>query len=190
MTRYQLFLYVHIAGATIWVGGATMLQFMALRARTRGIDGLVAFGSDVAWIGKRLLGPPSLAVVGAGVGMVLDSPLSFSDDWITIALILVATAYALVVGVMEPLSKQIREALAADDLATAIARGRLQTIVSRIELGVLFLIVFDMALKPTFADHGVLTFGIGGFAIATVAILWNARTWGRGGRPAAAVDAA
>ena len=190
MTRYQVFLYVHIAAATIWVGGATMLQFMAMRARTRGIEGLVAFGSDVSWIGKRLLGPASLAVIGAGVGMVLASPLSFSDDWITIALILVATAYALVIGVMEPLSDQIREALAAGDVETALARGKLQTIVSRIELGVLFLIVFDMALKPTFADHGVLVLGIGGFAIATLAILWNARTFARGPRPVPALDAA
>ncbi len=49
------------------------------------------------------------------------------------------------------------------------------TIVSRIELAVLFLIVFDMATKPMFADHGVTATGVCAFAAATVAILWHSR---------------
>ena len=35
----------------------------------------------------------------------------------------------------------------------------------------LFLVVFDMAMKPSFADHNLLAYGIGGFALATVAIV-------------------
>jgi uncharacterized membrane protein len=189
MTWYQLFLYLHIAGATVWVGGATMLQFMAMRARTRGLDGLVVFAADVGWIGKRVLGPASLAVIGAGVGMVVNGPWSFSDDWITIALSLVAVAYALVVGVMEPESKRVAEAIADGRLDEAQRRGRRQTIVSRIELAGLFLIVFDMAMKPTFADHGVIAYGIGGFALATVAVLLHGRLRSAP-RRVAALDAA
>ena len=55
--QLPVFLYVHIAAPTIWVGGATMLQFMAIRARTRGIEGLLAFGSD--W-GRGLRPVPTL----------------------------------------------------------------------------------------------------------------------------------
>ena len=131
MTLYQTFLYLHIAGATIWVGGASILQLLAIRARTRGIDGLVVFAADAAWLGKRLIGPASLVVIGAGIGMVTTGPWSFSDDWITIALILVATAYALVMGPMELLSRQVREALAAGDVETAIARAAVRRASSR-----------------------------------------------------------
>jgi hypothetical protein len=176
MTTYQVFLYLHVAGATIWVGGAATLQLLAIRARTRGLDGLLTFAADAAWLGKRLIGPSTIVVVGCGVGMVLEGPWSFSDDWITIALILVATAYALVLGPMEQLSTQVRTALEQGDGATATAKARLQTVVSRVELAVLFLVVFDMALKPTFADHGVIAWGVGGFAVATVAVV------ARGGR--------
>jgi hypothetical protein len=49
--------YLHIAGATMWVGGAAMLQFMAMRPRSRGLEGIVAFGSDVTWLGNRVLAP-------------------------------------------------------------------------------------------------------------------------------------
>ena len=103
--------------------------------------------------------------------MVVSGPWSFSDDWITVALILVATAYALVLGPMEMLSTQVREALAAGDVATAIARGRAQSVISRIELAVLFLVVFDMAMKPSFADHNLIAYGVGGFALATIAVV-------------------
>jgi hypothetical protein len=57
------------------------------------------------------------------------------------------------------------------DTATATAKARLQTVVSRVELAVLFLVVFDMALKPTFADHGVIAWGVGWFAVVTVGVV-------------------
>jgi uncharacterized membrane protein len=179
VTSYQLFLYVHLCGAILWVGGASTMQLFALRARTRGPQGLAAYGDDMAWIGKHVVGPAALTTVAMGVAMVLDSPWSFSDDWITIALILFAAAYVLVSKLIEPAAKSAFAALAAGDLEAAERHGRRLTIVSRVELAVLFLIVFDMATKPTFADHGILACGVGGFAAATVAILWRGRAGGR-----------
>ena len=72
---------------------------------------------------------------------------------------------------MEPLSKQVRQAFDAGDLDAAHRYARLQTIASRVELAVLFLVVFDMALKPTFADHGAIAYGLGGFGIAMLAVV-------------------
>jgi hypothetical protein len=62
-------------------------------------------------------------------------------------------------------------------------------IASRVELAILFLIVFDMAMKPSFADHGILAYGVGGFAAATIWILWRGRPQ-RIARVVAALDAA
>jgi uncharacterized membrane protein len=175
MTWYQLFLYLHVAGAIVWVGGATTMQLFGLRARTRGPEALAAFGSDVAWIGKRVLQPALLTVLGAGIAMVLESPWSFSDDWITIALVLFATAYATVKFLIAPASAGLAQALAAGDRDAATRFGTRLAVSSRVELAVLFLIVFDMALKPSFADHGIVAYGLGGFAAAALAILWRGR---------------
>ena len=174
MTRYQLLLYVHLTAAIVWVGGVTMMQLFADRARRRGRRHSAAFGEDMAWIGKRVLGPASLATVGAGAGMVIDAEWwSFSDDWITIALVLFATAYVP----SRFIAPAAQAAFGASPPAISpppSASTRRLTIVSRIELAVLFLIVFDMATKPTFADHGgdgpVLRVRRG-----CVAILWHSR---------------
>src|SRR3954449_11941363 len=175
VTSYQLFLYVHLCGAILWVGGAATMQLFALRARTRGPQGLAAYGDEMAWIGKRVVGPAALTTVAMGVAMVLDSPWSFSDDWITIALILFATAYVLVSRIIEPAARSAFAALGAGDLEAAERHGRRLTVVSRVELAVLFLIVFDMAMKPTFADDGIRGYGLGAFAAAMVAVLWRSK---------------
>ena len=55
MTWYELFLFVHILMAIVWVGGGVMLQLLALRvlpandaARTAG------FAGDVEQIGTKV----------------------------------------------------------------------------------------------------------------------------------------
>src|SRR5215218_5666068 len=65
MSRYELLLFVHIATAAIWVGGATIMQFFGLRAmRAPDPMRLVDLGGDIEWIGSRVLIPASaLAVV-------------------------------------------------------------------------------------------------------------------------------
>ena len=41
------------------------------------------------------------------------------------------------------------------------------TLASRIELGLLYLIVFDMFFKPELSNFGIAGWGIGGFAVWT-----------------------
>jgi hypothetical protein len=54
-TWFQFLLFVHIACVTIWLGGAAMIQFFALRVL--GSDDplrTATFASDVEWIGMRV----------------------------------------------------------------------------------------------------------------------------------------
>src|SRR5918999_558177 len=90
MSWYEFLLFVHISMAAIWVGGAVMIQFFALRILGSGEPARqVALGSDVEWISNRLIVPASLLAVLSGVLMVIDAAFwSFGDDWIVIGLIL------------------------------------------------------------------------------------------------------
>jgi uncharacterized membrane protein len=87
---YELLLFVHIAMAAIWVGGAVMIQFFAHRILGAGDPARqLALGGDVEWISNRLIVPASLLAVLSGVLMVIDAEFwSFGADWIVIGLVL------------------------------------------------------------------------------------------------------
>ncbi|HZT92133.1 MAG TPA: DUF2269 family protein [Gaiellaceae bacterium] len=180
MTFYDGMLFVHVAAAMIWLGGATMLQFVALRARTRGPEGMKAFARDMAWIGKNVLTPASLAVLVCGVGMVVDA-WSFGDDWVVIALALFGIAFATGVGYFEPEGKRLGRAMAEGRVDEAQRRAARLTVISRLELSLLYLIVFDMFFKPTFTSYSLIAWGIGGVLVWAAIVLARAAT----ARPAA-----
>jgi uncharacterized membrane protein len=170
MTVYQGLLFAHVVAAIVWVGGATMLQFVALRARTRGIDGLLAYGSDMEWIGKNVLTPAASGVLLLGVAMVVDA-WSFRYDWVIVALVLYTVAFGTAMTYFGHEAERAKAALAAGRQEEAFRRIARLTAASRVELALLYLIVFDMFFKPTFADHGLLAWGVGGFVVASALAL-------------------
>ena len=95
MSRYELLLFVHIATAAIWVGGATIMQFFGLRAmRAPDPMRLVDLGGDIEWIGSRVLIPASALAVVSGVLLVIDSDVwGFDDDWIALGIVLFAITF-------------------------------------------------------------------------------------------------
>ena len=109
MSWYEFLLFVHIAMAATWVGGAAIIQFFALRAlRAPNPLRLVDFGGDVEWIGQRVLVPSSLLAVVSGVLLVVDSDFwGFGDDWILIGIILFAITFAAGAGFFGPESGRL-----------------------------------------------------------------------------------
>ena len=170
MTLYQGLLFAHVVCAIVWVGGATMLQFVSLRARTRGPEGMLAFGSDMEWIGKNVLTPAALGVLGLGIAMVVDV-WSFGDDWVIIALALYAIAFGTAMTYFGHEAERAIAATAAGRHGEAARRIARLTAASRIELAMLYLIVFDMFFKPELTDWDVLGWGVGGFAVASALAL-------------------
>jgi uncharacterized membrane protein len=166
MTLYQGLLFAHVVAAIVWVGGGTMLQFVALRAKTRGAEGMLAYGSDMEWIGKNVLTPAALAVLVFGVAMVVDA-WSFRYDWVVIALVLYTVAFGTAMTYFGHESAQAKAAMAAGRHDEAFRRVARLTAASRIELAMLYLIVFDMFFKPSFSDYGLLGWGVGGFLVAS-----------------------
>jgi uncharacterized membrane protein len=161
MTIYQGLLFAHVVAALVWVGGGTMLHVVAFRARTRGPEGLLAF-SD----GKNMLTPAALVVLACGLGMVIDA-WGFGEDWVIAALTMYAIAFGTAMTYFGAESARAKEAMLAGRHEEAQARIARLTLAGRIELGLLYLIVFDMFFKPSFSDLGVAGWGIGGFVVWT-----------------------
>jgi uncharacterized membrane protein len=167
MSWYEFLLFVHIAMATIWVGGGTMIQFFGLRAiRARDPMRLVEIGGDVEWIGNRVLVPSSLLAVVSGVWMVIDSDFwGFGDDWIIIGIVLFAITFLAGALFFGPESGRLGKLIEAEGPSSPAVQAKLKRLLAltRADLMLLFLIIFDMSVKPSWGEGSlwiaVLAFG-------------------------------
>ena len=192
MSWYEFLLFVHIAMAATWVGGAAIIQFFALRAlRAPNPLRLVDFGGDVEWIGQRVLVPSSLLAVVSGVLLVVDSDFwGFGDDWILIGIILFAITFAAGAGFFGPESGRLGKLAETEGPTSPVVLGRLQRLIAltRADLMLLFLIIFDMAVKPQWGD-GSLWIAVLVFAALAALLVRNGLNAQVGGTPAPATMA-
>jgi len=149
-TLYDVLVFVHVFAAIIWVGGAFFFQVkIAQFKRANDNEGFLALGRDAEHFGQRLFMPMSIVVLLAGIAMVWYGPFSF-ELWIALALIgIVVTALtgAVYLGPTGGKLAALAQENGFDDPAVTSIRDRLIT-VSRIDYGVLALIVLDMVFKP------------------------------------------
>jgi uncharacterized membrane protein len=149
--RYELLQFVHVAAAIVWVGGAAMIQFFALR--TIGSSDplrLVAFIRDAETIANRALVPSALVVIVFGFLLVWDGPYEIGMTWIWLALVLFGLSFVLGTFVLTPEGKRIRNLIDTEGPESPAAQARIKRVVnlSRIDLVILFAIVFLMVTKP------------------------------------------
>ena len=147
---YQWLLFLHVLAAMAWVGGAILLGALATAVlRTRQADAVERFVQVLPVVGPRVLAPATIAVVGLGVWLVLDSTAwDFGQFWVQLALALFAGAF--VIGA----AHQSRAALRAE---RAVERGDRDEALRQLarwswgyRLIVLLLVVaaWDMEFKP------------------------------------------
>ena len=104
-----------------------------------------------------MLASASLLTLIAGLALVWESDAwGFGDDWIVIALVLFAITFLAGVAFFGPEAGRISALVASEGAESPAAQARIRRILvlTRLDLVLLFLIVFDMAVKPSFEDDG------------------------------------
>jgi uncharacterized membrane protein len=154
LTLYELLLFVHVAAAVIWVGGGAMIQFFGLRVlAANDPNRLAQFGGDVERIGNRALVASSFVALLSGFALVWESDFwTIGEDWIIIGLILFAVTFLAGAGFFGPESGRIKKVIETQGVEAAQGRIKRLLVLTRIDLIVLFLIIFDMSVKPSFSD--------------------------------------
>jgi len=156
MTWYEFLLFFHISMAVIWVGGGAMMQFFGLRAiRATDPMRLADLGRDIEWIAQRVLVPSSLLAVVSGVLMVIESDVwGFGDDWIVIGIVLFAITFLAGTLFFGPESGRLGKLAETEGPTSPAVLGKLQRLLAltRADLMLLFLIIFDMSVKPSWGD--------------------------------------
>jgi uncharacterized membrane protein len=149
-TLYDWLLFLHVLAAMIWVGGGITLTVIAARVLRDPEPGAVdRFTGSLRVIGPLVLAPASIAVLGLGIGLVVDTDAwDFGELWVELGLGLFAGAF--LIGAVH----QSRAALAAERAAgrgdDAGARRHLRRWTWGYRLIVLLLIAaaWDMTTKP------------------------------------------
>ena len=76
-TLYDWLLFLHVLAAMVWVGGGVMLAVIAARVLRDPDPGAVGrFTGSLRVIGPLALAPATVAVLGLGIGLVVDT-----DAW-------------------------------------------------------------------------------------------------------------
>jgi uncharacterized membrane protein len=176
MSWYEFLLFVHVAAAAVWVGGAAIIQFFGLRAmRAPNPMRLVDLGGDIEWIGQRVLVPTSALAVVSGVLLVIDSDVwGFGDDWIVIGIILFAITFLAGALFFGPEAGRLGTLAEAEGPTSPAVLAKLQRLLAltRADLMLLFLIIFDMSVKPSWGD-GSLWIAVLAFAALAALLVRN-----------------
>ena len=165
MTWITFLLFVHVAMAIVWVGGALMMQFFGIRASMSGDPArMAALGQDIEWIAHRVFTPASLLAFVSGILLVVESDFyGFGDDWIVMGLVLYATTFFAGILFLGPESGRIGKLQPGPEVGQRILR---LIMLARLDLVLLFLIVYVMTVKPQWDDsallEGLLAAGLAG----------------------------
>jgi len=150
VTWYEVWKTIHVLLAVIWVGGALMLQVLALFALRSRLPGRKAeFAGEAEKVGMRIFAPAGLILLVMGFILVHQGHWGY-HTWVVLALIAYGLSFLTGILFLGPESGRIKRVIEAEGPDSPAVAARIQRIllVSRIELAILLLIVVDMVLKP------------------------------------------
>jgi uncharacterized membrane protein len=160
MTLYEFLLFIHIAATIVWVGSGVFGIVLALGYDKDGDAAATErLLKDNERLALRLFVPSSLVVVLAGIALVIESEAwTFDQLWLVIGLVGFATTFCTGLFVLKPVGDRVAAQMKRDGGLTPQTLVAVQRLLvkARTDYLVLALVVFDMVIKPTGDDVGVL----------------------------------
>jgi hypothetical protein len=174
MTLYEFLLFIHIAATVTWIGAGFGQLVLAARYIGTGDDAATErLLKDQEWLAQRVFIPSSLIVVIMGIALVIESDAwTFGYLWIVLGLVGFATTFCTGLFLIKPVSDRIAAQVERDGGLTPATHVEVRKLLvkARVDYVVLTLVVFDMVIKPTGDDAGVLI-GMALIALAGVAYI-------------------
>jgi uncharacterized membrane protein len=171
MDWYNLFKFLHVASAVIWIGGAFVMIVLGARAdRAKNDSEIVGVVRQVAWAAERIYVPSSIStlvfgLIVAGIGNL------WGNLWVILGLVGVVATIALGVLVLTPRAKTVEAGYAASGVTPAtVAVCREILTIAKFDAVLLFTVIADMVLKPQPSDWGILA--VMAIVLVAAAALW------------------
>ena len=111
---------------------------------------MATLARQAAFVGEKLFAPAGLIVLAMGITMVINDHIGFGTTWVIIGLVGYALTFTTGVGFLAPRAKRISELLETKGAAAPETQAAIKQIllISRIDVGVLLIVVADMLMKP------------------------------------------
>jgi hypothetical protein len=148
MTRYEVFLFLHILSVILWVGAGTTLGLLWFHPDRELRRRIAPLGE---WLGPRLFAPAALGALVFGLLLVHEGHWTFHPLFVQLGLAAFGVSFVINAGVRAPLSRKLAD-------QPERLEGTLSAL-SRFELSVLYLTVADMVLKPDGSDTVFIVVG-------------------------------
>ena len=148
---YFVFKMIHVGAAVIWVGGGLFLTICAVLAELANDDDqLLQIGYWAEHVAGRLFPVMSFVVLGFGIAMTMNGDIGYNQFWIVFGLIAWAASAAAGILFLGPEAGRLNKAAEAHGPKSPEVQDRLRRIllVARMDVALMFLIVFDMVVKP------------------------------------------
>ena len=151
-TWFGIFKIVHVGFAVFLVGGGLLLTALALRAeRSKDPEDLATIARQATFVGEKLFAPASGIVLLMGIVMVINSPeIGFGDTWVIIGLVGFAISFVTGIAVLAPRARRLVELFDTVGSTAPQTQAAIREIllISRVDVAVLVIVVFDMLMKP------------------------------------------
>jgi uncharacterized membrane protein len=151
MDLYDILQYVHVAAAVVWVGGATLFHIIGERAVASNDAARVqALLTDSEHLAKRFFMPASVTVLVFGIVTTINGDIGFEEPWIVGGIAGIVLSIVIGAGMIGPTSARLAQRMPTSGLDDEIRAGlnKIRNL-SRIDLLILFVVVFLMVTKPS-----------------------------------------
>ena len=150
MTWYELWLFLHISAAVLWIGGAVAVQVFGWLATASGDPARsAAFGRDTGVMVRWVFMPSSLVVLVSGILLVNEGNWDWGEWFVVLGLVGWAAVAVTAFGYLTRALKSVGMRMATEGPSPALgAEMNRLILVARILILVLFAILFVMVVKP------------------------------------------
>jgi uncharacterized membrane protein len=151
VTLAELLLLVHILAVTVWIGGLFMLGVIFERSQRSNDEATVLGLSKMGeFLGKAVFNPAGIITLAAGIWLVIEADYEFSEAWISIGFLGIATGAILGMAYYPKAYRRVQAAIETDGLLSNQTLASLRTLrlVSSLEWLFLIVVVWAMVFKP------------------------------------------
>ncbi len=150
MTIYELWLFLHLSAAMVWIGGAVAVQVFAALAKASGDPARsAALGKDTGVVARWLFMPASLVVLVSGILLVNEGNWDWGEWFVVLGLVGWAVVSFTAFGYLSRSLSRVGMRMATEGPSPELgAEMNRLILLARTLIVVLFVVVLVMVVKP------------------------------------------